>query len=527
MTTRDSSILRVAPSQEVLRAVNELSEGPKASNHEAHEEARQDTEGQLHSHNYATALTGEAVHQHNSHDRATSSTSGHLSTEDAPQNVPDDGLSKPPNRPDPRPSIERSDSTPLVVNDPIPSAASTGTTDHGLSSLNMQELIGQVPSLRLSLGQCKDRCGAIVFDVLAEASISEELKQHSESYKALRMELRNAVAFHLGLSSEDPQAKPIFVRFEEALYRKAREELHQAAGLPQPFRPLESSRSFADDQLYCIMMVLRVVDKMLREVDEADLRAFQACCQKAAMKWQLDIHKHWIAELTGEKKRKGRDGEISASQSHKHRRTTSLESEGHAGESAPKRRPGRPPGAKNKASVAPKQRAAARATTRDQSVGLPATPTPAPRAPGIPLPHQFQGYHPHTATPRSIQLQAPHYHNTPTPRPQGQYAPRHGIQPYGNMLQPQNWSSRPVHTPPSQRRGAFSQQDRQIDPSIRHQAEALSSSPQHQVIFENPIINNYYSRPDQEGHRAPSTNNWVVDEPDEGSGETNHERRSN
>lgn len=373
-------------------------------------------------------------------------------------------------------------------------------------------LMGRVPNLGLDLHLCKDRCGNIAFDILAPTELPDKVKEHGELFMNIRAQLRTAVIAHLNISPDDQGARQRISEFEQALYYKTREELHRTAQIQRPFRPVSRSKSFADDQLYCLLVVLRAVDKTMRKVDEADLPAFEACCKISAMRWQIDIHKHWITELTGERERQNRDDEEATSYSHKNPKTTSVKSKRGKTLNTQKRRPGRPAGSRNKATVAVEAQRHLATATRDRVVELPATPTPAPRMRSLPGHSQHQEHHPNNATQHVTPSPASQLPSTPTNRLTGQYSPQPGLQHFGLAPPPTKPPTNPMLGFTSRRRGAFSQQERPIDLDVRQQVEELPSLPQ---VYIDPIFHNYYSSLDQRGRQTPYGNGWVKGHRDE------------
>lgn len=392
-THRDCSIPSSAPSEEAAWAASELSEAPVASRLRYHQNKQQTTKSELLSNDPALPPTPRGFGSRpRPRNPAISSESDRILEQDPTQNEQDGSIDLPQNSPS-RPPFEYSDETSLAdgpaalvltstdsSNGPPSMPAQSPQTPVATASPGMKALIAQVPSPRLDLNRCKNRCGGIVFDVLAQDVLPAQTNEHRESLIKTITELVNAIAANLGISLDNPDAKLRILEFAQALYFRARDRIRRAAKIQSAFRPVEESGSLAQDQLYCLMMALRVVDRRMREVDEADLDAFEACCWVAAMKWQIDIHKNWITDLTVERKRKGRDGDEATASSCKHRRTVSNESED-SSNTALKRRPGRPAGVKNKKTVAAERREATIAATRNQNTALPVTPTRAPRPP--------------------------------------------------------------------------------------------------------------------------------------------------
>lgn len=362
------------------------------------------------------------------------------------------------------------------------------------ASPHMQALIEQVPSLGLDLNKCKGRCGRIVFDVLAPVELSDRFQKHKELLSKIITELSLVVAARLGIPSDGPEAGLRIEEFVQALYYKAREELHQAARVQQPFPPIAKSGSFSYNQLCCLMQVLREVDKMLRAVDKDDLPVFEACCTVAAMQWQLDIHKHWIAELGGDKKRKNHEDDDSAGGSRKHRRTTSIESKSDESNTVSKRRPGRPPGALNKTTVAAREREAAIAAARGQNVRSPISTTPAPQARGTPVHTQYQGYSADVSNAQLMTQQAPHQAHTLGGRLVTQN-PSTAVPCVHSYGYPQGHIAQSMHVPPSGRRGAVSSGSSHVDHNLPQQVESLSSGLNPQFYLDHPSFHyNYYGR---------------------------------
>ncbi|KAK5099575.1 hypothetical protein LTR70_002345 [Exophiala xenobiotica] len=491
---RDCSVLSDAPSEEATQAVNELSEASRRSDAQSRRQAHFNTE--------------EPASQFRPFDPPNLPNSDRLPGEERTQSGPSNGGSGDvPRHPNQHFSTEqldkvltssanRSRDTPSLIPAPVQQRsalpAKFQSRLYDPANPHMQALIEQAPSLGLDLEKCKDRCGFIIFDVLTPAELPDHFKKHKESLSMILAELKPAVAAHLGTSPDYLGTDLRVEEFVQALYYKAREELHHAAGFQQSFPPVAKAGSFFYDQLHRLMQVLREVDKKLRDVDEADLPVFEACCTVAAMKWQIDIHKHWIAELGGDKKRKNRDGDDSASPLRKHRRTTSVESTSDENSVAPKRRPGRPPGALNKTTVAAREREAAIAAARDQSVELPTTPTPAPRPRGPPMHYEHQGLPTGTIPPRSMLPQSQQHINTPTRELLNQYPPS-TTQFAQSSTNPQNYATQSGLFPTSGRRNAVSSGGGHMDPNLPQQVESLSSGSHPQFhFFDHPNISYHY-----------------------------------
>jgi len=513
MGTQDCSVLSDASSEEVTQAVDGLSEFHGGSDAQHRQQSRFDTEGQLSLHHDIHSLTWLGLtSQSRRRDSVAFPESDQLTTrEELTQDVVSNGgpahSSQHTNQ---HFSTEQSDTvltSPTKTGDGdmlshVPTSlqhtpalpAKPQSRIHDSASPHMQALIEQVPSLGLDLNKCKGRCGRIVFDVLAPVELSDRFKKHKESLSKIIAELSLVVAAHLGIPSDDPNARSRIEEFVQALYYKAREELHQAARLQQPFPPVAKSGSFSYNQLCCLMQLLREVDKMLRAVDKDDLPVFGACCTVAAMQWQIDIHKHWIAELGGDKKRKDHENDDSAGGLRKHRRTTSIESKSDESNTVSRRRPGRPPGALNKTTVAAREREAAIAAARGQNGRSPISTTPAPQTRGMPVHTQYQGYPANVSNAQLMTQQAPHQAHTPG----GRLVTRHRstaalyAHSYGY---PQGHIAQSMHVAPSGRRGAVSSGSSHVDYNLPQQVESLSSGLNPQFFLNHPSFRYKYYGP--------------------------------
>lgn len=217
----------------------------------------------------------------------------------------------------------------------------------------------ELPSLDLTLETCMDRARGLDFEPMAHLVIGEKMRGHMDRMSPVFTRLHDALATHLGVSMQnidtDPDVKAKLATYKRALYAKAEYEVKTASQLDPDM--LDQDDHPAQHQLNLLFHTIKDLDGNIRSVPAEDLKVWKASCYITAMRWQKEIHEAWIEELLMDEQQRSEsvlsDDDLSDSRLRASRRKHRLsESSVEKSSSSPKRRPGRPPGSKNKTATA-------------------------------------------------------------------------------------------------------------------------------------------------------------------------------
>lgn len=219
-----------------------------------------------------------------------------------------------------------------------------------------------LPSLDLTLETCIDRARGLDFQPMAHVILGEKMREHMSKMSMVFSRLHDALAKRLEISMQalpyNPEAKARLEKHKRALYLKAERELRVASQLN--LGRSEKGENPAQHQLNLLFNVIRGLDNRIRSVATKDIEVWKASCYLTAMRWQMDIHEAWIEQLSDGQELneavqdEGEEEEEvdQVNEAHKkevpirtHRRRDSDTSNMN---DPYRRKPGRPPGAKNK-----------------------------------------------------------------------------------------------------------------------------------------------------------------------------------
>lgn len=229
----------------------------------------------------------------------------------------------------------------------------------------IRDVLDNMTPIDLIQPRLTDRCrGMDYIPFRTKEELDRRRNDHVESLKDLVIRLHAAIARRLQAArGDDPRISTI----GRSLYTRAIEALRFLfPGEDRYFQDMDTG-NYQASQLIVLNRLLRRIDLTIRPNGPVHLETSLASWYVAALKWQIDIHEEWIAELESGKKRKRDSVEHRENMKDEDENSRDSKDKGEgvkiqkdvgrtrANPTQP-RRPGRPPGSLNKSTIAAQQR---------------------------------------------------------------------------------------------------------------------------------------------------------------------------